>query len=177
MDFFQMLYAEDEEYEPYGVAYGPEDADLFVLPSSGTKVSDWQPLELSLREGGFADYLANDLGVRLCSGRLHASIEDVRPKSDSVQWLDVTVADSHEIRQYHVLHFPVNYPVVNESRSIMAGPMVVKPVFCASAIADRHIFTLPNAPGGRLFVSRRLKNAILAANCTGLSFAKVGVCG
>lgn len=177
MAFFQMLFAEEEEYRPAGVAYGPEEADLLVLPMSGIVVGRWSPVELSLRDGGFADYLANNMGLHLCSEKLRNMIEHVRPESDCVQWLDAIVSDTHESREYHVLHFPVDYLVVNESKSIMAGPMVVKPVLLASAVADRHIFTLPSSPGGRLLVSERLKDAILEANCTGMGFTRVSVYG
>ena len=142
---------------------------------SGIPVDHWSSVELSLRDGGSADYLANNMGLHLCSEKLRNTIEHVRPDSDCVQWLDAVVSDGHESRQYHVLHFPVDYPVVDESKSIMAGPMVVKPVLLASVVANRHIFTLPSSPGGRLFVSERLKDTIVQANCTGMGFSKVSV--
>ena len=177
MAFFQMMYAEEEKYSPAGVAYGPEDAGLFVVPRSGVPVDRWRLLELALRDGEFTDYLANDMGVRLCSERLRACIEEVRRERDAVQWLEAGVSDTRQTRQYHVLHFPIDYPVVNESKSIMAGPVVVKPVLLASGVRNRDIFALPNAPGRTLFVSETLKDAILEANCTGMGFTKVSVYG
>lgn len=173
MSVFHLLDAEERDYAPAGIAYGPDGGELTVLPPSGTKVTHWIPLELVLRDGGFADNLANDMGLRLFSDKLRTIIDEVRSEQDVVQWLDATVFDGNEVRPYHVLHFPVDFPVVDEARSIMAGKMVVKPVLLTSAVRGRNVFTLPETHARRLFVSQKLRDAIREVNCTGVDFSKV----
>lgn len=169
MTVFQASFPSEKKYAPAGVAYGPKDSELFLVPASGTPVTHWKPLELVLRDGGFADYLANNKGIRLCSEKLCSVIESVRSERDAVQWLDVSVTDGREVRPYYVLHFPVDYPVVDVNKSIMAGPAVVRPSLRRSEAEGHDIFTLPS-DYGCMFVSSKMKNAIQKAKCTGLAF-------
>ena len=177
--FFAMHHAENEEYDPYGVAYAPESTDLFLLPVSGNKVTKWKLLDLMLKEGKFADYLSNDLGARLCSEKLMNIIEKNRSPQDILQWLESIVFSEtyDEQRSYYVLHFPVNYSILDMNKSIIAGggKMIVKPVFCLAAVKDHSIFTLPNEAGRRCYVSEKLKSLIEAEECSGLAFTKVAV--
>ncbi len=175
-DYFQLLYAEEEDYEPYGVGYAPPDTDLFLLPPSGERAGTWKPLTLKLRDGTFADYLANNCCTRLCSERLMNILEQNRSPKDAVQWFDVTVVGSGgERRKYRALHFPEDYAIVNTAKSIMNGDIVVKPVFDARAVSEHRLFTLPKDMGLTMFVSAELKAAIEAAKLTGMSFSKVRV--
>jgi hypothetical protein len=168
-----MTYAEDYEYEQFGVAYAPFEVDPFLLPISGTKIEAWKPLTLELRDGQYADYLSNDLGARLCSETLRKVIETHCSNNDELQWLEVYVSHAKETKEYYVLHFPIDFPVINKDKSLMAGDMVVKSVLDISIVKDHTIFTLP-AEGGRIiFVSENLKEAIEHSNLTGMSFMGV----
>ncbi len=173
-DYFQMLYAEEADYEPYGVAYAPPGKPLFLLPPSGTRVESREPITFGLRDGTFADYLANDSGLRLCSKQLKDILELGRSQKDLVQWFEVIVAEPcGEQRNYYALHFPETYPVVNRSASLMHEDIVVKPVLDANAVCDRHLFCLPG--GRRTFCSAKIKSAIEAAGLTGMSLSEVKV--
>ncbi|WP_027360160.1 imm11 family protein [Desulforegula conservatrix] len=174
MKYFQMTYSEDNDYEPYGVAYAAPDVDPFLLPISGTKIESWSPLSLELRDGEFADYLTNDLGVRLCSENLQKIIENNRSENDQLQWLEAIVSDVNgHCKKYFVLHFPENYSVINKEKSIMAGDMIVKPVLNISIVKSHNIFTLPGEAGRTIFVSECLKKIIDKIKLSGLAFTKV----
>jgi hypothetical protein len=174
MKYFQMTYAEDNDYEPYGVAYAPPDIDPFLLPISGTKIELWTTLSLELREGKFADYLTNDLGARLCSEKLKKIIDSNRSGNDQVQWLEVIVSEENgHCENYYILHFPEDYLVINKDKSIMAGDMVVKSVLDISIVKDHDIFTLPGEAGRTIFVSESLKKTIVKNKLSGMAFTKV----
>lgn len=174
MRFYQMLYSEDRDYEQYGVAYASPDVGRFLLPLSGTEVESWTPLSFDLREGAFADYLANNLGARLCSQRLRETIERNLSPNDHVQWLEVYVRDGGgNCKGYFVLHFPQNRPVVNEEKSLLVGDMVIKPVFKLDIVKEHRVFTLPGAGGPTLYVSGSMKEAIEERRLSGMAFSIV----
>ena len=177
MTLYYLHYVEEKEYEPYGVTYAPDDTDLFIFPPSGEFVAEWSCLKFTLKEGDFADYLTNDLGVRLCSEKLRKIIEGMLSTEDRIQFLEsIVINDQNEVRVYSILHFPVNFQIINKDKSIMAGPdVVVKPVLKKDAITHLNIFTLPNEDGRTTFVSKSLKEAIEANHCSGLTFSKVSV--
>jgi hypothetical protein len=168
--YFQLLLTHDYHY---GVAYLPPSANAFVLPLSGVKVESWEHITLELRNGEYADFQASDLvGARLCSENLRKVIENNRSGNDEIQWLEVSVLYSAiETRRYYVIHFPVNYPIINKEKSLMAGHAVVKPVLSLENITGHEIFAVPS--GRRIFVSEKMKNAIETAKLTGLSFSRV----
>ena len=176
-EYFQVLYVEDEQYAPFGVAYAPEDTDLFLIPISGEKVITWSSINLALRDGDFADYLANDLGARLCSLKLKNIIEKNLSQIDEVQWLESTVVNSSGLeKKYYILHFPVDYEVIDRNKSIIVNEeFIVKGVLDYSAVQGHHIFTYPNEAGRRLFVNKDLKKVIEDNKCTGISFFKMTI--
>ena len=176
MKYFQMTYAEDKDYEIYGVAYISSDVDPFLLPISGKRVKSWVPIYFELRDGKFSDYLTNDLGARLCSEKLKTIIENNLTKNDQLQWLEAIVVtkDGHP-RKYYILHFPEDHPIINEEKSIMAGGMVVKPVIDQNCAKEHNIFTLPKEAGRTIFLSESLKKIIDKSKLTGMSFLKVSV--
>jgi len=175
-EIYQMTYASDEAYAPYGVAYAAEGTDLFLLPHSGTRAQSWKCLALKLRDGAFADYLANNVGGRLCSEALYDIIERNRSPKDELQWLETTVSTvGKESRRYYFLHFAQNYPVVNEKESLMHMGTVITPVLSAQGIKGHEIFALPGEPGIRTFVSVRLKTLVQQGKMTGVAFVKARV--
>lgn len=174
--YYYLHYCSDEAYERYGVAYAPPGTDIHVIPEPGQKIVDWQPLHFTLREGGFADYLADNIGARLCSVRLRRIVDKNLAADDRVQWLEATVAHGKEIRPYWILHFPEYIPVLDREKSIMVGSkIVVKPVLSAARLHGHNICSL--CYGTRCFVSSRLKRMVEAAQCTGVGFSKVPVTG
>ncbi len=172
MNFFQMTYPFGNDQNPFGVAYGKKDSDLFILPATGKMVKDWSASMLEIREGIFSDYLANDMGLRLCSARLKQAIaHNLRPK-DVVQWLavDVCVPESKKVEEYFALHFPISFDVVDPIRSTMVGAFVVKPVFKSEVIRELSVFGLPNVRGRSMYVSEELKSKIVSLQVTGVAF-------
>jgi len=175
-EIYQMTYASEEAYAPYGVAYAAKGTDLFLLPHSGARVQSWKCLPLELRDGAFADYLANNVGGRLCSEALYDIIEHNRSPKDELQWLETTVSIvDGESRRYYFLHFPQDYPVVNENESLMHMGTVIRPVFTAEGIQGHEVFALPGEPGIRTFVSARLKTLIQRSKMTSVAFTKARV--
>lgn len=175
--FYYLHYSEEEDYEPYGVAYAPEETDLFVIPVSGINLSDWKEIQFNLKEGDFADYLANDLGGRLCSSKLKKIVDDNISQKDQIQWLNVSVInENNEERTYYILHFPVNIDILNKEKStITEDGVVVKAVLANETIKDLNIFTLPDEGGITTFVSKKIKKIIEESGCTGVAFSKVPI--
>jgi hypothetical protein len=174
--FFQMTYVDDKKYKPFGVANIPSEIDPFLLPVSGISVDSWRPFDMSLKEGILADYLANDLGARLCSERMRDTIESCKLTADVLQWLNVQVVDDSGMPiTYYILHFPKNFHVVSQEHSLFAGDMVVKPVLEYSVSQHLSIFTLPNEGGITTFVSSSVKEAMESSELTGMDFEKVNV--
>ena len=174
LKYYRVTYVSDNEYKDFGVAYAPEEADLFLVPPSGDRVVDWKPIQFDLIEGGFCDYLANDSGVRLCSENLMSIIEQNKSERDDIQWLQAKVkAGKTGCKMYYILHFPINLAVVDENKSLTLGNVVVKPVFNANVVRNYGIFTLPNSEGMIFFVSGKLKEVIEKSDLKGFCFEEV----
>ncbi len=172
--YYEVLYKDDQAF---GVAYAPENTDLFLVPNSGQAVKSWETIRLTLREGIYTDYPANDLGGRLCSEKLKTIIEENRSKNDVLQWLKAIVADAKgEERDYYILHFPVEHDVLDKKKTIFAdGDFVVKAVISLEAAKNHEVFTHPT--GGRitLIVSGRVKERIESEACIGMVFSLVPI--
>jgi hypothetical protein len=163
---------EDEDYEPFGVAYiNPTDSDV-SLPENGQQVHKWKVINFDLRMGGFADYLANDLGGRLCSEQLKNIIEANKSLNDSIAWLEAEVANATDRRTYWFLYFPINADVLNHKMTKFVGSLIIKPAFDQSRTQKYNIFGLPEVKGYDIFVSSTMKTAIESAHLTGLSFSE-----
>jgi hypothetical protein len=176
MKYFKMLYADELNYKPYGVAYSSPDIDAFLLPPSGVTVKSWDPIALSLKDGEFADFLSNDIGGRLCSEPLKKIIDTLSSSKDKFQWLETSVNKTNaDIRKYFILHFDENFPVVNLEHSLISGDMIIKAVLDRNAVKEHGIFTLPNEAGRTIFVSERIKTAIESAELSGMSFSDVSL--
>jgi len=169
--YYKVLF--DEE-GVFGVAHTIEKGDLFTLPYCGV-VENWKPLALELREGEFADYLASNLGCRLCSERLRNILQTHASSTDELQWLSVEVCRGMEKRAYAILHFPAPPDILNKNKSILAGDFVAKPVLSKSSLGTHQVFSYPNAGELKLFVSEPVKRAIEAAGCSGLELSRAPV--
>jgi hypothetical protein len=175
--FFMMQYADEEANAPYGVAYKKEKK-LFLLPPSGERVNSWNSECLTLQSGEFADYLANNAGLRLCSDKLREIIENCRGGKDALQWLETTVSDLMGARRkYFALHFPEDYDVLDRKRSILAGggKMIVKGVLSRAGVDGHRVFSYPRESGRRCLVDDLVRQTIENAGCTGMGFSEVSV--
>lgn len=171
-NYFRILF---DDQGTFGVAYTVVKQRMFTLPDSGL-VQDWKPPSLELRKGEFADYLASDLGCRLCSERLRSILQENASPDDELQWLDIEVSRGSERRVYSILHFPNPPDIVSKEGSIFAGDFVVKPVLLRAAIGNHTVFSYPKAGELMLFVAESVKRAIEAVGCTGIEFSRVPTC-
>lgn len=171
---FFFLHLRDEPEAP--VAYGiddPERDELLVEPG---RVEGWVPLEVEVRGGAPTDYLANNVGVRLCSERLKEALEQASTGADEFQWLDAEVLDEAGTRhKYYVLHFPALPEVLDPERTITSrGWFVVKPVVARSRVGQHCVFSFPGGTS-RTVITDQVRKAIEQAGCTGVDFAPVAV--
>jgi hypothetical protein len=158
----------------YGVAKTLKTGPNFTLPDSGT-VEDWQTLILDLVEGDFADYLASNLGCRLCSKRLKDLLDSHASSVDELQWLPVIVREGTEQRPYSILHFPNPPDVLNKEKSLFARYFVVKPVLSEAAVGNHQVFSYPGGGEITLFVSRKVKLAIKSAGYSGMELSSAAM--
>ena len=109
--YYYMHWHEDDSL---GVGCAADDPALDRLLSEPRAIVGWQQIDFILRDGTFADYQANTLGLRLCSETLRNILDENRAQGDSIQWLPCTVADhSGEKRRYFVLHVPTAHSVLD----------------------------------------------------------------
>ena len=170
-DFFYLHWHEDEML---GVGYAPDDPALDDLLAESEPVLHWRPIAFVLKGGGFADYQANNLGVRVCSEKLMGIIERARAEVDDLQWLAAAVkAHDGETRPYFVLHVPASYDVLDRKRTIFAGgDFVVRACLDVAAVARYRVFSLPGDTL-RLILAGEVKDAIESAHCNGMEFSRV----
>lgn len=158
----------------YGLAKTPKTGPLFTLPDSGT-VEDWQTMTLDLVEGDFVDYLASNLGCRLCSQRLQGLLESHASPVDELQWLPVNVRKGTEHHSYSILHFPNPPDVLNKEKSLFARDFVVKPVLSEAAVGNHRVFSYPGGGEITLFVNEQVKRAIKAAGYSGMELSRAAM--
>lgn len=179
--YYQILYGGVEGGDDgYGVAYLPigqavggcfHAPRIFHLPYIGV-VTEWKTLTLELRDGGYPDYLASNIGSRMCSTRLKDILQSLAAPIDELHWLPIEVTLGTESRPYWILHFPNPPDVLNKERTIFAGCCVVKPVLAKEVVGNHQVFSYPRAGQLKLFVSEQVKRAIEAAGCTGGHFSR-----
>lgn len=174
MSEFFFLHLLDRDGAP--VAYGVDDPDRDQILAEPGTVDDWDALELEVKGGEPTDYLANNVGVRLCSARLRDVIEQQRCDDDRLQWLEVQVVDEAGVKHpFFVLHLVSHPDVLDPQRTITArGSFVVKPVLSGAKAVGHRVFSFAGATT-RLVIADVVRRAILDAGCTGVDFAKVPV--
>lgn len=163
------------EKEKLGVAYAEEGYE-FDLLLENRYYSVWTPVTFLLKDGGYADYQANDLGWPLCSDKLKSIIDLYISVNDIIQWLDVQIiASSRESRVYHILHLPQRPDVLDKKRTLFAGQdVIVKPYFRRNVITKYNVVSFYGG-GFRVIVSSELRKAISSSNCTGVDFYEARV--
>jgi hypothetical protein len=167
--YVHVLFKSSREH---GVAYFATE-ERFLLPDVGN-VEAWQPLLGVLRRGRFCDYLASDLGVRLCSPLVRNILDESATPADDLQWLPAEVASSQgSPRSYFILHFPSQLDVIDRSKSLMAGDVVVRPLLRAERFVGHSVFTYQGGGGITLYLRGDVERRLKAAGCTGLQFSGV----
>jgi hypothetical protein len=169
---FFFVHLLDREGVP--VAYGAYDPDRDKRLVEPGWVERWATLELQVTSSEPTDYLANNVGVRLCSARLRDAVELNRGADDELQWLEARVVDASGVEhEYFVLHLPLQPDVLDPQRTIRAGGwFVVKPVLSVVRVGSHRVLSFPGA-ATRLIVSETVKAAIVKEGCTGVDFSKV----
>ncbi len=168
--YFRMMFRQRDEFE---VARRVGAGDTFNLPDG--PVRDWEIIDLELSDGDFPDYLASDLGCRMCSQNLRDLLIDHAAPRDSFQWLEVRVTKEWDSRAYFILHFPNPPDVLDELKTIFADDFVVKPVVSAAKAHGHQVFAYPKCGTLALFVAPVVKEAIEAAGYTGMVFSPLPV--
>jgi hypothetical protein len=168
--FLQLL---DVDGAP--VACGRDDPELDALLEEPGVVTQWDRLELTTESTALTDYLANDLGVRLCSLRMREVVDACVGEANDIQWLEAVVTDPTGcVVPYWVLHVAAHHDVLDPARTITArgGRFVVKPVIDTGRAEGHRVFAFPGA-STRLVVSGDVRDALQTARCTGIDFAPV----
>ncbi|MDI7278280.1 MAG: hypothetical protein QME94_20060, partial [Anaerolineae bacterium] len=160
---------------PFAVACAPPGYRCDLLKEA-EPARDWVPIRFVLRDGAYADYQANDLGWCLCSERLKEVLASHASPEDVLQWLDATViGPDGEERSYHILHLPRRPDVLDRTKTVFApGGLVVKPYLNGTMAARHRVFSYLGGTG-RLIVHREVRDAVVAARCTGLDFYQAWV--
>ncbi len=171
-DFFYVFV---DDVEDFAMARAPRNPELDKRVRAGAGwISDWQPLHFTLEEGTIVtDYLANSFAFRLCSERLRDVIDRNRSKDDEVQWLaaPVKARDGVDLL-YWVLHFPNDVDVLNASRTLISGPVIVKAYLDPNRVANHRVMSLPR-DSVSLIVADQVKRAVQTAGSTGMKFSRV----
>ncbi|MGQ9683062.1 MAG: imm11 family protein [Anaerolineae bacterium] len=169
--FYRMLWREDPAL---GVGYAQGEFGLDLVKEDET-YEQWVPVTFVLRDGGYADYQANDFAVRLCSERLRHLIDMHAAPNDVRQWLEaIVVGPGGEAREYHILHLPEPADVLDKRRTLYAeGEFVMKPHLNAARASGRHVFIFPTGGTTAVIVSAKARDAIISARCTGMEFSSV----
>jgi hypothetical protein len=168
------FYVHFEEEDSLGIGYVKENVS-FDLISNIDVIHNWKPINILLKNGKNADYLANDLGWRICSPKLRDILDGGQGRKDILQWLPVYVEDTEQQSEfeYFVLIFPNNDDVIDREKSILAGKdSVVQAVLDMNKTSGHSVFSLPGEVT-TLIVSKSVREAIENAHCTGIEFSTV----
>jgi hypothetical protein len=167
--YFNVLFHDDSQ--DLGVARS-SDPELFFLPEG--EVVAWQPETLRLTDGDFGDYLANDLGVRLCSEKMRDIIDKNAGPRDDLRWLPVFVEDDSGVsRPYWVLHFPKPADVIDREKSVMVDDFVAKLALHGQKLVGHSVFSYREGGSLLLIVSEDVKARLVQSGCTGIQYSEV----
>jgi len=171
---FYFLQLMDKPDVP--VAEGADDPDRDLVLAEPGVISGWDAPTLRVPRGVPSDYLANDLGLRLCSERMRTVLEQAAGPDDRIQWLPAKVEDANgSEHEYWVLHMIEVPDLLDAERSIVVrGSFVVKPVVAGERVGSHIIFSFLGATT-RLIVAESTKRSLQGAACSGIDFAKVAV--
>jgi hypothetical protein len=170
--FFKVLFAGTSNPAIARASYNPE---LHKSMAYAGYIGDWKPLYFTLGEGTVEDYSGNNYAFRLCSERLRDILEGRRAAIDKVQWLAAPVTDTQgRVLPYSILHFTETPEVIDRTKSMLAGPVIVKPCLNHRLVGAHRVFSLPEDTV-TLIISDEVKQAIEDAGCTGMGFSRIPI--
>jgi hypothetical protein len=156
-----------------GVAYLRDYTELSLLPEQGW-VGEWETPYLSLRNGIYTDYLAANIGCRLCSKKLRDILERCKSEKDVLQWLSADVeSETGETRRYYILHFPELEDLLDKTKSKYVRNIVTKRIIDTKACAGREIFSYMGGYSLSFVVSQKVKEELKNAKCSGLMYRQI----
>lgn len=169
--FFYVFVANVADF---ALARAPHDPELGRQIRSDDEMTDWRPLHFVLEQGSIVtDYLANSFAFRLCSERLRDVIDQNKGIDDDVQWLPTTVEwPKGQQMSYWVLHFPTYPDVMNKTRTVTSGPVIVKAYLDPGLVRGHRVFSRPR-DSVSLIVADSVRKAISRSGCSGMTFSKV----
>ncbi len=165
---FYSIFKKDNDLE--GVGYSLSK-DLFFLPESGPFTS-YQVQDVLLKDGHLTDYLANDLGVRLCSEKFRSLISPFLKKG-TYEWLPVNVYENNNPTIYYILHFISYDDVLDFTKSILVADSIVKPVLSQQKCNHLKVFTYKGDEGLSLIVNETVRELLLEKNITGIDLQRI----
>lgn len=172
--YYEIMPPPLKKVKRFGIAYLKSEASILdILPAAGVPVENWEPMELELRDGDYADFIYSNIAVKICSVKLKNVIDCNRLSGDLLQWLDIFVSKGSKTMQYFILHFLDTKPIHNIEHSLIINDSLIKVVLDKQLVRDRNIFTLPNTRSLDIYISEIMKNAMISANITGISFKKM----
>jgi hypothetical protein len=163
--YYRVHLSDDESL---GVAKS-RSPGLFMLQAEG-EVVGWEPVALDLVEGDFSDYLASNLGVRLCSERMKEVLQRFAGPRDVLQWLPVRVFKGEDERQFFILHLPILDDVLG-SKTLFHEDVVIKPVLSLRRALGHAVFSYRGSEGVSLFIDERVRKALSEAGCSGAKYS------
>ena len=158
---------ESEDYDNYGFAFSAENISPKEI-QNWEETKPWLPISFELKDGEFADYLVNDLNIPLCSSKLKQIIQDIVAKNDSILWRPICVNSNGKSIEYYYLKLKkILIDVIDIDKSEKQNNTIFNPYFIEEKIEDifRCDFDL-----NYLFVSEKLKEAIIQSEITGIGF-------
>lgn len=174
MKYFYLSWSEGECES--GVACGPKGALGHEIEKS-VRGREETPWEWDLDESSnMFDYLANTLAWPLVSERLKSVIVENLEGGESVRWIRSCVRYGNDRVLYFIPEFPVVIDVIDRKKSVMAGDQVVRPHISLEKAKGLNLFPRCNdrfTISVSLFVSDRLRKAIVKAGLSGMTFTSV----
>lgn len=160
--------SKDKDYERFGVAYADAGQPDHILFNNGKASETANVIEFELQDGEFADYQANNLGVRLFSQRLKEAIEGGKAQLDALEWREAVVRSGDVSRRYFILNFLCSQDLLDKQKTKFVDDFVIKPVFDTEKLIGLSIFGVPGDDGPRTYCSQSMRDTIKGISPTGL---------
>jgi hypothetical protein len=170
----QFFFVHGENSANTGVVVPYDKSVMPVLPKDGL-ITQWTIPDMRLTRGQFTDYLGSETpGWRICSTKMRDILDQFRVDDDSIQWLEVYVADHKgEKRSYFVLRIGRGQVLLKPEKTKFADDgSVIRPFLDSAKLSDKFIIRLPE-DRSRWMISEEVKFALQQGQCTGVVFSPV----
>lgn len=126
------------------------------------------------------DYLPNNVGLPLMSGKMKSIIENNLTGNENIDWLTCDVWANDIIKTYFVLRFNVPFDVLDKDKTkyIKGTELIMMPCFSTLKIVNYSVFPKPTTDdlyriSINLYVNEDIKKAIENENLKGIDFGKI----